>query len=178
MTRSYQEDGVDVLGVGPKAKTRTGRLLQLAAAAPFVDPTGMRFASFLGYMAWLRRTAQESTPNADCRKSHTNAVGELAETLYNRSFSRRHAEDTGELGDLYLGHLLETFATAESRQSALIDLANVTDSKSIELSVPAKIRAVEVCDDEVIFTVLPDWQIAALQKFYKRILRERSTTTA
>ena len=180
MTRSYQEDGIDTLGVGPRAKTRTGRLLQLSAAAPFVDPNGMRFASFMGYMAYARRLHLEGVPSAESRKLHTSAVGVQAETLYNRSFSRRHADDEGELADLYLGHLLTVFDTPEARNLAMVELAKVSDSaeSNSDRAVLARVRAVEICDDEVIFTPLPVWQITALQKFFKRILKERITTTA
>jgi len=189
MTKPFVEDGAGILGVGPKAKTRTGRIMHLAAAAPFQDPDGkLEFASFMGFMAFQRRALLDPVPNAESRKLHCAAVGEQAETLFNRAFSRNSQQDAFELSDLYLGHLLNTFdATKRTmvlmdlRRSVLEDLSLEADTLSgkSETLLRSHIVAVEACDDgEYITELLPTWQLDAIIKFIKRILRERSSTTA
>lgn len=168
-------DGENILAIGPRARTRTGRRFALIAAVPFIHPEfpDSPFSSFMGYMALKRREALEEPITHRLRMEYHRVSGERAESLYNANYTKRYREDYTQLADLYLGHLL-SFSEADRKEAldALQLPSRWSSITTLEKCILERLYAAIDMDHDESFDELPGWQIGALIQFFKRQVAE------
>lgn len=178
ISAANMEDTINIMVVGRRAKTRTGRKIALSAATAFEHPELGRFASFLGFMALERRRSMDEPVTRAVEKDYRSAIGEKAEMLFNASLSNRHKESVLELADLYLGHLvtlatcpengaqfLERFLTDCLIGEEFLNTASVLPNVIVTIK---KIRDDEVEPDYYQYVDISEWEARAIARFLSR----------
>lgn len=141
--------------VGANATTPVGRLIHPAACVRWSHPDLGDFLSFNGYYAVVLRQAGEEPLGDKIPTTYRVRFGDRSETLVSGSYTSRPV-DTRELSDAYLTYLGFALNTIAHRQ-AFVEQYRVAGGEFRE-----------VLEDEFVIRTLPDWQLIALEKFYRR----------
>jgi hypothetical protein len=176
---SDRTDGVDVIGIGNHAATRTGRLLSLNGGIGFITVEHGQFTCFNAYYAYLLRRQMPEPIDRRYMEAMRTACGERADSMLASVIHRAHTIRNEELGEEYYHYLVHSVFNTPMRQRIFLDeLDSIARSRSNRMMGPRLRHCFALHerdpDGEVTLSEAPPWMVDQIARLLVRLTNPKT----